>query len=75
MVRKSEARKTMDPEATLTALRGQVRAVMAAEDTPGIEHDYQDQAIAMADLFSALDGWLSTGGFLPAAWVQTRTEP
>ena len=43
----------MDPNATLTALRDAVRS-----------HDND----AITELWDALDGWLSCGGFKPAAW-------
>lgn len=44
----------MDPNETLRLMRLAVK-------------DDLDQ---LADLFEALDGWLSKGGFLPAAWRQ-----
>jgi hypothetical protein len=49
---------TMDPNATLTMLRALV--------------DDDDAPPSVGYLFAALDGWLSSGGFLPAAWANGR---
>lgn len=51
----------MDPEETLRRLR--VLAENAINDAVADE-----DAVEMAELFQAMDGWLSKGGFLPAAW-------
>jgi hypothetical protein len=56
----------MDPDAALNELRelaGRLR-------DPGPEQvlDDLEDVGRMAELVEALDGWLSRGGFLPAAW-------
>ena len=51
----------MDPNATLKELRHLLGSEISEPDV----HD-------VADLFAALDGWLSKGGFPPSAWTQTR---
>lgn len=53
----------MDPQATLDELRR-----IALEH---LESDDSDLA-RMAELVEALDGWLSTGGFLPRDWQARR---
>jgi hypothetical protein len=40
------------------------------EDSPPLD---PDDARRMADLIEALDGWISSGGFLPTDWNRTRT--
>lgn len=50
----------MDPNACLATLR-QLAAKVAANTT-------DPDADELAEVFQNLDGWLSTGGFLPAAW-------
>jgi hypothetical protein len=62
----------MDPNANLAELRRLVARFMQAwdeadEETGAVTID-TDDALRMAELVEALDGWLSKGGFLPAAW-------
>lgn len=52
----------MDPNATLARLR-----TLAALAFPTLA-----EIIEMAELFDALDTWMSKGGFLPAAWSVGR---
>jgi hypothetical protein len=52
----------MDPNANLEELRTLV-ALILSED----EHEESD-ALRLAELVEALDGWIAGGGFLPAAW-------
>lgn len=54
----------MDPDATLKALRDAVARWLLAE-TNDSEHA---AALDMADAATALDGWLTSGGFLPDEW-------
>lgn len=57
----------MDPDVTLDALRALMRK-LSGDAACGVEIDPTDVADAW-DLFSALDEWLSRGGFLPAEWL------
>ena len=52
----------MDPNDTLSALRESVKNVY---DGPGLSGDY---VFELAEQITALDEWLSGGGFLPDAW-------
>lgn len=61
----------MDPDETLALLREVARDV----DIHGFDHSGRnpiDAALQLATLVNALDGWLSTGGFLPQAWAVQR---
>lgn len=49
----------MDPNATLAELRA-----LLGEDRVWDSDDID----RMAELIRALDGWMSSGGFLPKAW-------
>lgn len=66
----------MDPNVTLTealALAARIqRLVDSRDETPGSQVDdlIADLADALAQRVSTLDGWLSTGGFLPTAWAR-----
>jgi hypothetical protein len=51
----------LDPNATLKELRDR------------IELDADFDVDRVADLFMALDGWLSGGGFLPRDWERPYT--
>ncbi len=53
----------MDPNETLSALRGFTRDVLNDKYIIG-----DMPAEDMAELFSALDDWITRGGFLPDAW-------
>lgn len=53
----------MDPDAALARIR-EIGADIAEEEVPSVE-----QAIELAEVICGLDAWLSTGGFLPAAWA------
>lgn len=66
MQRPAGSEGVMDPNETLTKLREIKRRIQANVDTgtPLSPADAPD----MADLFEALDDWLSKGGFLPADW-------
>lgn len=62
------AKGPMDPNATLAELR----ELCALYDSKSL-HDNSDQAEMLADIVehvTALDGWLSRGGFLPDGWAQ-----
>lgn len=55
----------MDPNATLSELR---QAIPNAVDGDNAE------SVRAAELFQALDDWLSRGGFLPEAWDTDRAR-
>jgi len=44
------------------------RAEARGEGTDMLEEEQLSLLSELADLAEALDGWLSKGGFLPAAW-------
>jgi hypothetical protein len=49
----------MDVNSTLAELRAELRA-----DSPDVDR--------IAQLFEAMDGWLTRGGFLPSDWAAGR---
>lgn len=51
----------MDPNATLD----EMRRIVAHQDG---DNEEEGDAARMAELFEALDGWITNGGFLPADW-------
>jgi len=59
----------MDPNATLEAIRDAIKEIestfveSAADEPWGAYERLLENVIA-------LDGWISKGGFLPAAWVR-----
>ena len=59
----------MDPEANLKELRELTKMVAEADlnDKDGLEA-IAETAPRMAELFQALDEWLTKGGFLPKDW-------
>lgn len=69
----------MDPDAALTNLLAAVAEIQRLEDldiAPG-EVPAHDLSVAnaardAAESADALHGWLSRGGFLPAAWAAGR---
>ena len=56
----------MDPNATLAEARALAAAITAGSLTT--QDNAVENAERMAELFDALDQWLSKGGFLPRAW-------
>lgn len=54
----------MDPNATLRELRN----LIESDGDPEFTFD------RVADLFFALDGWISSGGFLPSSWTVKRSQ-
>lgn len=57
----------MDPDAALATARSAIAAIRKGEDSHGeFMTDAHDD---LADAFEALDGWITKGGFLPAAWA------
>lgn len=57
----------MDPDYTLSALRKAVE--QWTSDHLHLTHqDATDKLTYVLDLFKALDGWISRGGFLPKEW-------
>lgn len=55
----------MDPNA---ALRNALAAIAAYEQSSPDSAEYHAALNALVDSFQALDGWLTSGGFLPDAW-------
>ncbi len=53
----------MDPNATLTELRGLVQESYAEALT-------EDETHRLCDLVEALDEWITKGGHLPSAWMK-----
>jgi hypothetical protein len=67
----------MDPDETLKQLRAlasKLKHVQQTDDEDNFLPDQADLAQEYADLFSALDEWLSKGGFLPKAWAHQGVE-
>jgi hypothetical protein len=58
----------MDPNETLRLIRDQI----IESDESGIEF-YEPNYVA--ELFVALDDWLSNGGFLPEDWAKNASAP
>lgn len=63
----------MDPNEALKNARAALAALRTRlddgeEPTSDTDAEVADHAGDLADAFEALDGWLSKGGFLPAAW-------
>ena len=58
----------MDPNANLKELRALVAFVLEDPDSEPFQ-DLTEQAENMAELFQALDEWISAGGFFPAIWL------
>lgn len=61
--------RTMDPDAAYALLRDALATALRLLDDPAVSRS--DAVEALDDLASAvdaLDGWLCSGGFLPAAW-------
>lgn len=57
----------MDPNETLTAIRCIIRAA-ELDDINGDRDNEGANLVALTELVTALDEWLSTGGFLPTDW-------
>lgn len=55
----------MDVNVTLAAMRLACSALMSL---PEDSDDYRHFASGLAELTTALDGWISSGGFLPNDW-------
>jgi hypothetical protein len=54
----------MDPDATLREIRAAIQRGNEAETTENATAAYEH----VAELFTALDEWMSRGGFAPWAW-------
>lgn len=55
----------MDPNETLRMVRATIKQ-MGVETNPAINAAYAE---LLAEYVTALDEWLSGGGFLPTAWA------
>lgn len=55
----------MDPNETLRMIRATTKQ-MGIETNPAVNAAYAE---LLAEYVTALDEWLTHGGFLPAAWV------
>lgn len=62
----------MDPNECLRQIRDLVRQVEMSANT-GAPH-FQ-LALELAERVTALDEWLTKGGFVPSAWWKVRLEP
>lgn len=61
----------MDPNVTLDNLRDRVRELVELVDSGGHDAEYLATLASEAcDYFTALDGWLERGGFLPRQWME-----
>lgn len=60
----------MDPNETLRRLLRLATMVLDCDSDTGPESEMSltDAAYAMAEHVESLDGWLSSGGFLPEKW-------
>jgi hypothetical protein len=56
----------MDPNATLQELRE-----LTEQERIGGDGSHAER---ICELFDALDGWISKGGFLPADWIGVRGQ-
>lgn len=56
----------MDPNETLRRIRSVV-----SDENNGMGGDRLASLDMLTELFQALDGWITRGGFLPAAWNRT----
>lgn len=64
----------MDVNKALREMREAIATLREAAS--GDSNDAEIQAgHAVADAAEAVDGWLSTGGFLPVAWARQRQQP
>lgn len=57
----------MDPNAALAQAREAVKVLQG----PGPSGDAEER---LCEAFAALDGWITGGGFLPAAWSERGDE-
>jgi hypothetical protein len=58
----------MDPNVTLSGARDAAQTLITALDAGDDDTAVLHGAQWLADTFTALDGWLAKGGFLPDAW-------
>jgi hypothetical protein len=58
----------MDINAALDRMRELVAKVSANADGA------DDDALSLAVVFDAIDGWLNKGGFLPGDWMANRND-
>lgn len=63
----------MDPDANLAEQRK--LAADLVDDYVDENETFRDKAERLAELVQALDGWITKGGFLPAAWQSTPAAP
>lgn len=61
----------MDPSAALRNACAAAADMLAAEQD-GDDEAFTDAASELLDAFSALNGWITGGGFLPAEWDRNR---
>ena len=62
----------MDPDETLAELRRLDTDIYGVYYEHGTVH--VDDAVRMAELIHALDQWISSGGYLPAAWQRSEAK-
>ena len=59
----------MDPDETLRRIRAIVQKTLYSDEESTLE-----ELGELTELVEALDGWVSKGGFLPAAWAKGRAK-
>jgi len=72
----------MDPNETLRNMRSAAAAVLASWDSADEATEQHlvgsdtrrciEHAVMLAEAVQAMDGWLSSGGFLPRKWNEGR---
>jgi hypothetical protein len=62
----------MDPDEVLAQLRRVAARVTTEYFQQATTTPVEDDALELAEVGRALDGWLSKGGFLPRAWEARR---
>ena len=63
----------MDPNVTLRRLRADCSTIANLDEVGDDDKELSKLAVDVAELFEALDGWITKGGFLPAAWARRAT--
>lgn len=67
----------MDPNqalADLLELAADLRAIIDSGEDPDEPGEYYRIASEAVEKFEGLHGWLTRGGFLPAAWTPARLD-
>lgn len=59
----------MDPNTVLAEIRSLIESIDHAKSDAEVHRALADASVS----FTALDEWLSSGGFLPTAWQRTTS--